>query len=74
MFRARDCRLTKQIEVELVWRRPWKTRRQAEIAAFEYIKGFNNPRRRHSAGKALLLRMKRGLNDDRGRHKTRLIN
>ena len=27
----------------------WETRRQAEIALFDYINGFYNPRRRHSA-------------------------
>ncbi|WP_344717063.1 IS3 family transposase, partial [Sagittula marina] len=27
----------------------WNTRRQAEMAIFEYINGFYNPRRRHSA-------------------------
>jgi transposase InsO family protein len=41
--------LFKTIKSELIWRRSWKTRRQAEIAIFVYIKGFYNPRRRHSA-------------------------
>ena len=36
-------------DVVLIWRHPWETRRQAEIAIFEYINGFYNPRRRHSA-------------------------
>jgi putative transposase len=27
----------------------WQTRRAVEIAIFEYINGFYNPRRRHSA-------------------------
>lgn len=39
----------KTIKAELIWRRPWVTRRQAEMAIFEYINGFYNPRRRHSA-------------------------
>ncbi len=39
----------KTIKAELIWRRPWGTRRQAETAIFQYINGFHNPRRRHSA-------------------------
>ena len=39
----------KAIKAELIWRRSWATRRQAEMAIFEYINGFYNPRRRHSA-------------------------
>ncbi len=39
----------KTIKTELIWRRSWETRRLAEIAIFEYINGFYNPRRRHSA-------------------------
>ncbi len=31
------------------WRHSWQTRRDVEIAIFEYINGFYNPRRRHSA-------------------------
>ncbi|CUH79098.1 putative transposase OrfB [Tritonibacter multivorans] len=31
----------KTIKAELVWRRSWKTRRQAEMAIFEYINGFS---------------------------------
>ena len=27
----------KTIKAELIWRNPWKTRRKAEIAIFEYI-------------------------------------
>ena len=38
----------KTIKAELIWRKAWQTRRQAEIAIFEYINGFYNPRRRHS--------------------------
>ncbi len=33
----------------MIWRRSWETRRQTEMAIFEYINGFYNPRRRHSA-------------------------
>ena len=39
----------KTIKAELIWRRSWETRRQAEMVIFEYINGFYNPRRRHSA-------------------------
>jgi len=39
----------KTIKAELIWRHTWQTRRQAEIAIFEYINGFYNPRKKHSA-------------------------
>jgi len=39
----------KTIKAELLWRRSWPTRRDAELAIFEYLNGFYNPRRRHSA-------------------------
>jgi putative transposase len=39
----------KSLKAELVWRRNWQTRREIEIALFEYINGFYNPRRKHSA-------------------------
>ena len=39
----------KTIKAELIWPRSWKTRRQAEMAIFEYINGFCNSRRRNSA-------------------------
>jgi putative transposase len=51
----------KTIKAELIWRRAWETRRQAETAfghsfgpmagmpSLQYINGFYNPRRRHSA-------------------------
>jgi putative transposase len=39
----------KSLKAELIWRRNWDTRRDAGIALFEYINGFYNPRRRHSA-------------------------
>ena len=38
----------KTIKAELIWRRSWLTRRAAELAIFEYINGFYNPRRKHS--------------------------
>ena len=38
----------KTIKAELIWRHPWHTRRAAELATFEYINGFYNPRRKHS--------------------------
>jgi putative transposase len=37
------------LKAELVWRRNWHTRREVEVALFEYINGFYNPRRKHSA-------------------------
>jgi putative transposase len=39
----------KSIKAELIWRHSWEIRRQAEMAIFEYINGFYNPRRRYSA-------------------------
>ena len=39
----------KTLKAELIWRKPWYTRRQCELALFQYINGFYNPRRRHSA-------------------------
>jgi transposase InsO family protein len=39
----------KTIKAELIWSHSWQTRRAVEIAIFEYINGFYNPRRRHSA-------------------------
>lgn len=38
----------KTLKAELIWRSVWLTRRQVELALFEYINGFYNPRRRHS--------------------------
>ena len=38
----------KTIKAELIWWHSWETRRDVEIAIFEYINGFYNPRRRHS--------------------------
>jgi putative transposase len=39
----------KSLKAELIWRQQWQTRRQVEGALFQYINGFYNPRRRHSA-------------------------
>jgi putative transposase len=52
----------KSLKAEMVWCRNWQTRREVEVALFafhglhanhcqptEYINGFYNPRRRHSA-------------------------
>ena len=41
--------LFKSMKGELIWRRNWQSRREAEVAHFEYINGFYNPRRKHSA-------------------------
>jgi len=38
----------KTVKAELIWRRQWRTRRQVEVALFQYINGFYYPRRRHS--------------------------
>jgi putative transposase len=38
----------KSLKAEMVWRKNWQTRREVEVALFEYINGFYNPRRRHS--------------------------
>jgi len=39
----------KTIKAEPIWRHPCEKRRRAEMAILEYINGFYNPRRRHSA-------------------------
>lgn len=39
----------KTLKAELIWRQTWAARRQVELALFNYINGFYNPRRRHSA-------------------------
>jgi len=39
----------KSLKAELIWRHTWATRRETERALFQYINGFYNPRRRHSA-------------------------
>ena len=38
----------KTLKAELIWRNPWPTRRMVEMALFEFINGFYNPRRRYS--------------------------
>jgi putative transposase len=37
------------LECELVARSRWRTRAEARMAVFDFIEGFYNPRRRHSA-------------------------
>jgi putative transposase len=37
------------LKTELLYRNTWPTRQAARTAIFEYIEGFYNPRRRHSA-------------------------
>jgi len=39
----------KSLKAELIWRCNWNTRRETQMALLEYINGFYNPRRRHSA-------------------------
>ena len=39
----------KSPKAEPIWRRNWHTRRAVEVVIFDYINGFYNPRRRHSA-------------------------
>lgn len=39
----------RSIKAGLIWRRPWPTRRHAELAVFEYVNGFYYPRGKHSA-------------------------
>lgn len=39
----------KTLKSELIWRTVYKTRQQAHMAIGQYIDGFYNPRRRHSA-------------------------
>ena len=39
----------KSLKAEMIWRRNSQTRREVEVAIVEYINGFYNPRRRHSA-------------------------
>ena len=37
------------LKTELIDRRSWPTRQQARTAIYDYIEGWYNPRRRHSA-------------------------
>ncbi len=39
----------KSLKAELIWRRNWQSHSEVEIAICEYINGFYNPRRKHSA-------------------------
>lgn len=39
----------KTMKAELLWQKAWACHREAEMAIFEYLNGFCNPRRRHSA-------------------------
>jgi putative transposase len=39
----------KTLKAELIWRQNWATRNQANQALFQYINGFYNSRRKHSA-------------------------
>lgn len=39
----------KSLKAELIWRCDWQTRRAVEVALFEYINGFYDPRRKNSA-------------------------
>ncbi len=38
----------KSLKAEIIWRQKWQTRRETEVAIFQYINGFYNIRRRHS--------------------------
>jgi transposase InsO family protein len=38
----------KTLKAEPIWHHAWLTRRACEIAIFQYINGFYNPRRKHS--------------------------
>ena len=37
------------LKTELLYRRPWATKREARTAIHEYIAAFYNPHRRHSS-------------------------
>jgi putative transposase len=37
------------LECELIARNRWRTHTEARMAVFDFIEGFYNPRRRHSA-------------------------
>jgi putative transposase len=39
----------KSVKAEIIWIQNWQNRKQVEAALFEYINGFYNPKRRHSA-------------------------
>ncbi len=48
-YRATVESFFKSLKAELIWRRNWQTRREVKVTLFEYINGFYNPRRKHSA-------------------------
>ena len=60
----------KTINAETLWRRSWPTRRETEVAIFQYINGFYNPHRRHSAlgWESPVASTESGLNEHMGRH------
>jgi len=39
----------KTLKAELIWRHSWATRAEVSNALFQYINGFYNTRRKHSA-------------------------
>ena len=43
------CTVTGTLECELLDRRRFRTQAEARMAVFDYLEGFYNPRRRHSA-------------------------
>ena len=56
MSRAGDCydkalaeSFVATLKTELIDRQPWPTRRAARVAIFDWIEGFYNPTRLHSA-------------------------
>ena len=62
----------KTIKAELIWRRSWDTRRQVEVAIFEYIDGLQSTPPTLSTGleKPCRLRTKGGLNEHSERHES----
>ena len=48
MIKPLSSFFNKTLKTELMWDSTWQTRRQTEIALFEYIDGYYNPQRRHS--------------------------
>lgn len=36
------------LKTELIYRRSWPTRDEVELAIFDYVEAFYNPRRRHT--------------------------
>jgi len=62
----------KTIKAELIWRDTWETRRQAEMAIFEYINAstIRDDATQHQAGKALSLSNGTWLKRALGRHES----